>query len=637
MEWILCLFPKIEPHEFLLDMQLEKPKFNLKDIDRTNPLVFEFLTPYINDRSFSHFIKCLHEVYLPPSASNFVKALLKFDRTIYEHYKKSEKDKNPRLRFNMQYIESEWKSDPKNKTLLNPTNMLMYLNSLKRNHDSAILNSLMFSNEHIPYLDRFLMKHYNDNRVICEILKNNIAQANLFLLLKFLKQWEPKSTNAQECKLSFIRSQSSYIIQILFASENCWYDSSIDACEGCSSFNWIDFLSQWRCVALCDGNKRQCFRFAIPQNQFCKFHQIRPVKKYLKRQFEKQLKYTNTKSEEYEANPNDDDNINQPMRYHLTNRPINPMNKLHKKFNVLPDGYYIPIIRYEGVYYSQDDTKSSEQFCGKFFYYEPESNIYLKLGKTCLFATKVDAFMQLSFLLNLSMRTSKLNIIHSYFSSHNKYRTDILDSILSMDFITQNTESCTRDLLDEKFWDDFLTYRFRTVFLSIEHFNNFLHEKCIPLFYPTEKIKELEGDGVADFDFLDQDICKIARKLGFDTVILQHEIGSHDAVTEIIHTGNYKEDLYEINDIKMKFKPQTIYPKIWFPKENGLVFIQNQKKKYMPILNFRIFQNNDFEQHFTHDNFQSKHIIKHSLNLKKLENPYDYESESESENIDNFG
>lgn len=647
MEWILCLCPSIEPHLLLEDLQSTNPKFSqiIKKIDRSNPMIFPFLISYINTITFSSFIRILLEVYLPPSCSEFVTALISFDTTIYQHYIDEYKDLNPKLRFNMQYVQkSQWKEDLKNKSLLIPTNMLKYLDSMKHNRDTEIFEALMYGKNYVPYLDRFLMGKIGDNRMICSLLKPQISDANLYLLLKFLKNWEPLSLNAQECKTVFIQTLPSHTVQILFAPSTCWYDSNLNACENCTSFNWMDYLSQWRCVALCE-NRRQCFRFSIPNEEFCKFHQIQPIqKKYLKRQYQKQLKHEDVKADEYQKDPNDE-TIDQPMRFHLTNRPITPMTKIVKKTKPI-NGYYIPIIRYEDVYYSEDDTKINEQYCGKFFYYEPESNVYLHLGKSGLFASKVDAFLQLSYLAGIRNIKAVKTFITEYgvnpidandflqFSNNGKYRTDILDNIKDMDFIYENTYGCV-DRRDTAFWDNFLTYRFRTVFLSIENFNSKWHNKCIPLFYPTDKQKDLFGNGVADFDFLDQDICKLGLKLGFDTIILQHEIGNHDSVTEIIHTNAYKDNLYEINNVKISLKQQTIYPKIWFPKENGLLKFENGKKKQISVRT-DVFANEDFFQNFSHDLKLTKQAQVKFPQPKRFKNTYEYESEEESD-VDNFG
>ncbi len=113
--------------------------------------------------------------------------------------------------------------------------------------------------------------------------------------------------------------------------------------------------------------------------------------KQIKRYFNKIIKHKDATTKDYTSNPFADNDEKTPaMRYHLTNRPVNPMLKLlppSKRNKKAENGYYLPVMRYEGIYYSKNDNEKSI-YCGKFFYFEPESNVYLYLGKSCFFATK---------------------------------------------------------------------------------------------------------------------------------------------------------------------------------------------------------------------------------------------------------
>ncbi len=119
------------------------------------------------------------------------------------------------------------------------------------------------------------------------------------------------------------------------------------------------------------------------------------------------------------------------------------------------------------------------------------------------------------------------------------------------------------------------------------------YNTCIPVFYPTDLLQGLQsGQGVGDFDFLDQDICRLAKNLGFNTIVFQHEIGSYDCVTEILHTGDYQNNIYRIDGIKTKTTNKTKYPKIWFPGQNGIV---NEKGK-LKITELDIIFDNEIEK-----------------------------------------
>jgi len=99
----------------------------------------------------------------------------------------------------------------------------------------------------------------------------------------------------------------------------------------------------------------------------------------------------------------------------------------------------------------------------------------------------------------------------------------------------------------------------------------------VPVFYPTQPSTTVgAGEGVGDFDDLDQPICKMAQELHYDVLVLQHEIGTHDCVTEVIITKPEREILYVMEDIPTTMEhPQNIYPKIWFPQESGIVSVTN--------------------------------------------------------------
>lgn len=78
-------------------------------------------------------------------------------------------------------------------------------------------------------------------------------------------------------------------------------------------------------------------------------------------------------------------------------------------------------------------------------------------------------------------------------------------------------------------------------------------------------------------DFLDLDICVMARKLRIDCVILQREIGSMNSVSEILDTRlTTHMALTRITDPDLKLpwfpvQKETRYPNTWFPKEHGFV------------------------------------------------------------------
>ena len=71
-------------------------------------------------------------------------------------------------------------------------------------------------------------------------------------------------------------------------------------------------------------------------------------------------------------------------KYPLTNRPITRMlNRVQK--HELSNCSYLPVVRYDKLYYT------SGSYLGKFYFYDPESTVLINLGKTRVFASKIDA------------------------------------------------------------------------------------------------------------------------------------------------------------------------------------------------------------------------------------------------------
>jgi hypothetical protein len=101
-----------------------------------------------------------------------------------------------------------------------------------------------------------------------------------------------------------------------------------------------------------------------------------------------------------------------------------------------------------------------------------------------------------------------------------------------------------------EWFDDWLVYHFRTLFFRSKEVTEdrspryWAMDYPLPMFYPTDFTPFLpQGWGVGIFDDLDQPICNMARLLGFDTIVLQHEIGGHACCTKIIHTGDFQASL----------------------------------------------------------------------------------------------
>ncbi len=662
MEWFMCLHSEYKPSTFV-----EEFDDHALDLFGVDPRVHPFVEIFVDKLGLDTWIDPFHNIYCPPlSAGLFKKLVSKFPEELKKLLDKQRKKYNPIFHYNLQYLDNKnWQPDLNDINILNPTNMQKYLTSKRHDQDDYITSCLLsqHSYTYVSFAEVFL-QGLLDTQLI-GILRSKIPFFNLYSVIMFVKDWQPSTLTLAHEKQKFIRSLSPLTAQLLFVSPPCWYDSKDDACSNCNSFDENLFLPQWQCLAQCDDNAKKCHRFAIPNESFCSFHQLQKPSKFRKRTYEKPLKNKDATKKDYEKNPND---LDQPVRFHLTNRPVSAMNKLlpsYKRTRNAPSGYFLPIIRYENIYYSQDtddDETKNQQYCGKFFYFEPESNIYLHLGKSCFFASKVDAYMTLSYLrylsssygevssksyvsgINKKLQLNKFKLFSTNGNKPNKHMTDsedIIKQILQMHTIRDSIAN-SKIKEDEQFWDSFLTYRYRTIFLSAQDFDIDWHSQYLPVFYPTQSYagKPLPSN-VGAFDYLDQGICEIARQLDFDTVVLQHEVGGHDSVSEIIHTRrNFTDSLYEFRDVKTDLLSQTMYPKIWLPTENGILHVIDQTKKMVSV------NENNLSSIFTNygRNFFNKTGILHP---KKSEPVYrdwnvrpfpvlsdsEYESEQEEKNV----
>ncbi len=456
-------------------------------------------------------------------------------------------------------------------------------------HDLSGLQSLIsllpkYNGRFIPYYDKLL-----------DIIEANdlfnystmVLKGNEIALTKFFMKYD------KPCKKQFIRNLPHPIYaEVNFIDSSCWSDSSDLVCIN-QTFD-SKFLPQWRCLAFLNAQKLQCSRFAIYGQSFCLQHQIqmtgKPMSSYNSKRYYESSSEFDVDPDEYELDPNDNATI---MRYPSTKRPMNPMEELvpssKRRISAqhLPKGFYLPVVRYEGIFF---DTTEKNKYCGKFFFYEPESNIYLRLGNSCIFASKLHAYFILANLTQPKPELSDNFVTHSdqtgYFNFNTsrlqcldfgRYDEKKLQQLIAKRFFNgflACVESFKTRYEQFRFYDSWIQYHFCTVFKSLDEAKQ--HEffnTCIPLLYPTDLLGRMKsGEGVGDLDFLDQPICKMAQQLKLDTIILQHEIGGHDCVTEILHTNDYESNLFRVEGVLTKnLSHNTKYAKLWFPSDNGIM------------------------------------------------------------------
>lgn len=453
---------------------------------------------------------------------------------------------------------------------------------------------------------------------ICDLLRDVLKlqhDANHFQVLKFLVRNvliadatvnNMEDYDNMDCLYELIRSLPPLLVQLMFFSHVYWYDAPKNVCKFRSHGPdlWSYLLPQWRCNAFCDKSifSTQCPRFAEPGQTVCSWHRENPSSDFeLVRYYKSNCWNVDALADHYENTKME------LLRYAKTHRVINPMETLapqrQRKYATRPKGFYLPIVRYQNLYHqnpSQEETKKQlpqklqqqKQYCGTFFFYEPESSVYLFLDtqKTAFFATKLHAWMELYKLWSVSvLGDEKTRRLPSTKFPQRKKLEDVFDDHEILQLHLHEYEKNCKISTTEKFQKNLLRYRYFARFMKEgEDFDKNWHNLVIPLFFPTQYMyKNLQEGGVGDFDQYDQDICIMARDLGYTNLVLQHEIGGHDCVTEILHTGsNVNQFLFTMENVIMKpadfdkdydAEGFSTFPKIWFPEDNGIVYVNSSE------------------------------------------------------------
>lgn len=185
--------------------------------------------------------------------------------------------------------------------------------------------------------------------------------------------------------------------------------------------------------------------------------------------------------------------------YKESKRPITTMENFkvpdYLKLDEQPSGdkislegkeYFVsPVTRYakgmsRGLYYKT----GNDNFCGTFYYFEPESTTYLLYENPLIGKTKSEVFL----------------------------------SLVGDDDRWPEEKILAQDYIDKPWYNEI----FETGLIRTAEINGKVSKKYIG--------KEL---GYAKEDKLDQPICTLAKEKGFDVVIFKFMVGSHQIVTEV--------------------------------------------------------------------------------------------------------
>lgn len=298
-------------------------------------------------------------------------------------------------------------------------------------------------------------------------------------------------------------------------------------------------------------------------------------------------------------------------RYTATFRPINHMKTMcTKEAKICPSDvkFYLPVNRYKNLMYhserdelddelekafasveKKDEKKDSSrtQYCGKFYYIEPQSNVVLDMGTVVIFASKVHAWYKFKEILSLSQDHLDLEL----FERMTRKGPNAGGWIWALENIMNPLK---KEQLSEEQKLEFTRKYIKPYYFALfndekEVDNSYIEELGTNSLYPNKVVREEKWGkkfyakywsernfGTAMHDDFDQDICEMAREYEIDTVIFQHEPGSKRAVSEILDTRpDTYQHLVRITNRNFIERPwykwSTIYPTIWFVKKDGFL------------------------------------------------------------------
>lgn len=252
-------------------------------------------------------------------------------------------------------------------------------------------------------------------------------------------------------------------------------------------------------------------------------------------------------------------------RYPLSQRPMTYMTQMCKRIGAPePVHLYLPVLRYQSLYHPEVNKRS---YCGTFYFFDPESIVLLDLGRTAVFGSKFHAL----YVMNNALQ--KMEDCRTFLNQIPYSRENMIRDLMSLTG-WQDIYKLHPDMSTEQFFEQIMVPYYYPILRNEEDV------KVIPriettVLYPTDESKywTQETLGAGTHDYIDQVICRYARQLGIDTLIIQREIGEYRAVTEILDTrSDSYSRLVRVEGTQDWYKPSSRYPTIWFTDQG---FISN--------------------------------------------------------------
>jgi len=227
-------------------------------------------------------------------------------------------------------------------------------------------------------------------------------------------------------------------------------------------------------------------------------------------------------------------------RYAITKRPIIHLENYgqylqHGQFQrkIQNGHYYLPVVRYEVHTYAERQLPVLDpeqvQYCGKFFFYEPNSTILMDLGNVAFYSGKVAAAQALRPYMTLEEQ-------RRVFLTPKEYLSGLPHPLHDRVFVTmsQTLEKRYNLSLDRiRAIEDVIFYTMPQNITQIPYVSVLTDTDYFTPFNPSI------GHDITRFlhlnsDYLDQPICNAAKRKGLETVVLQHENGQNHSTTEIL-------------------------------------------------------------------------------------------------------
>lgn len=197
-----------------------------------------------------------------------------------------------------------------------------------------------------------------------------------------------------------------------------------------------------------------------------------------------------------------------------------------------------PVIRYaqgkdESFFYKKE--KSLNHYCGTYYFWEPDSQVYLNLGNSKFYPNKFIAY------LSLSTQPYPDIIKYMIFKYYKTFKSDQLlnknstnySSIIKFYSYYERSSIQSNININEEFLKELII-----LFNDDKKSDLFLMDQ----FYHTTEATTIykKGEYVTSFDAfeddLDQPLCEKAKNLGIDTIILALQPGSTRVNTEVLDT-----------------------------------------------------------------------------------------------------